>query len=216
ATIAGQSQLLLVDRMQRVTVGQATLLQTAGRDLPGATGAGEYAVVSTHDPLVFATGVANGPDTLVAVDGLPFSFLTRGPNGRFVIPIRPNQAFTVRFRTTAGVVRGTATGQAPASGTIDLGDPLDHSGVPLTVRGDPGDRSVVDITTPITLRFSEPVDAGTVSNGLVVTDEGGTRIFGGLSVSDGGLTATFSPARRWRFATTYRYGLATSVLARSG
>ncbi len=82
--------------------------------------------------------------------------------------------------------------------------------------GESNERSVVDINAPLILRFSEPVDAATVSSALVVTDDAGSRVYGRLLVEADGLGASFRPLRRWRFGTRYRYGVGTTVLARSG
>ena len=78
------------------------------------TAAGHYAIVSTHDALVFVTGMVSGAQATVMVDGLPFVFTTSGANGRFIVPVRANAAFTLRFLDGNGTVRGTASGQAPA------------------------------------------------------------------------------------------------------
>jgi hypothetical protein len=215
-TFGGAERLIWVDRLVSVDVGGAPHLRTAGRDLPGITSSGSYALLATHDPLVFATGIASGPESVVVADGLPVAFRTRGPNGRFILPVRANQGFTVRFIGADGQLRGTATGQAPSTGSIDLGNPLGASAGRLTVRADPDERAVVDIGDPIVLAFSEPVDATTVASALIVTDPAGVRVFGRTTTSADGLGVTFEPNRRWRYGTRYRFGVGVSLLARSG
>ena len=88
------------------------------------TTGGHYAIVSTHDQLVFVTGVVSGAQATVMVDGLPFVFTTGGPNGRFIVPVRANATFTLRFYDANGSVRGTTSSEAPGGGTKDIGDPL--------------------------------------------------------------------------------------------
>ena len=213
---AGATRLFLIDKLDVVSAGATPLLRTMGRELPGMTAPGDYAMVATHDAFVWATGVATGADAIVTVDGLPFAFHTRGPNGRFAIPVRANEPFTLRFVDSTGSARGSSAGSAPQTGSIDVGSPLASATQRLTVETEPDERSLVDINTPLVLRFSEPIDGRSVATALIVTDDAGLRVFGRTVVSDDGLTATFRPLRRWRFATTYRFGLGMSLLARSG
>ena len=214
--VAGATRLVLIDTLGVVPAGGAPLLRTMGRELPGLTAPGDYAMVATHDVFVLATGVASGEEAIVTVDGLPFAFHTGGPNGRFALPVRANQPFTLRFVDLTGVERGSSAGSAPQAGSIDVGSPLAAATRRVTVQTEPDERSLVDINTPLVLRFSEPIDGRSVATALIVTDDAGLRVFGRTVVSGDGLTATFRPLRRWRFATTYRFGLGMSLLARSG
>jgi hypothetical protein len=215
-TIGSESRLLVLDQLSIANVTGGTVLRTTGRELPGMTEGGTYGIVAAHDPLTFVTGLASGPEAFVLVDGLPFAARTGGPNGRFAIPVRTGQPFTLRFFGLDGQARGSATGQAPTAGTVDIGDPLGATSGLLTVQAEPDERSIVDINAPLILRFSEPIDDRTVSGALVVTDQAGTRVFGRVIVAADGLSATFIPTRRWRFGTTYRYGVSGAMLARSG
>ncbi len=214
--IGSESRLLVVDQMSIVAASGGAVLRTTGRELPGMTDDGNYGIVAALESLTFVTGLASGAEAFVLADGLPFAARTNGPNGRFAIPVRAGQTFTLRFLSLDGQVRGSATGQAPATGSVDVGDPLGTTAGRLTIQAEPDERSVVDINAPVVLRFSEPVDDRTVSGALVVTDEAGSRVFGRVVVGGDGLSATFTPARRWRFGTTYRYGVGQSVLGRSG
>ncbi len=109
-------RLAVLDQLSTVTqAGGSLRARTTGRAFPGMTASGHYAIVSTHDPLVFVTGIVSGPQATVMVDGLPFVFMTGGANGRFIVPVRANTAFTLRFYDASGTVRGTASGQAPGS-----------------------------------------------------------------------------------------------------
>jgi hypothetical protein len=214
-TVGTEARLLLLDRLATST-SNAAVVKNIGHELLGIRASGRYAMVSTGDALVFVTGRVSGPEAFVSIDGLPFTFRTSGPNGRFTVPARAGQSFALRVHGLDGQVLGTSTGQAPASGTIDIGNPTGASATRLTVRATPDERSVVDINAPLVLQFSEPVDDRTLAGALVITDAAGTRVFGRTVLAADGLTAAFSPTRRWRFGTTYRYGLALSVLARSG
>ncbi len=186
ATAAGP-RLALIDQLSLVTpAGGSPRARTSGRAFPGMTVAGHYAIVSTHEALAFVTGIVSGPQATVMVDGLPFVFTTSGANGRFLIPVRANAAFSLRFVDGNGTVRGSASGQAPASGSTDVGDPLGTVAGLLTVTGDPDERSVVDIGAPLVLRFSEAIDRATVSSALVVTDDAGSRVYGRVAVDGDG------------------------------
>ena len=216
-TTSQGARLAVLDQLSVVTpAGGSPRVRTTGRAFPGMTTGGHYAIVSTHDQLVFVTGVVSGAQATVMVDGLPFVFTTGGPNGRFIVPVRATAAFTLRFYDANGGVRGTTSSQAPAGGTKDIGDPLGSAAGLLTVSGDPNERSIVDINASLVLRFSEPIDSSTIPGALVVTDDAGSRVFGRVVTSEDGTSVSFTPLRRWRYGTRYRYGVATSALARTG
>ena len=215
--VNGESLLSLVDRFAPVDVGGVPRLRTVGRNLPGATRSGDYAVAA--GPVAFVTGRASGPAALVTADGLPFVFETEGANGFFIVPVLADAAFSLRFvDLVTGTEIGTATGHGPNAGAaVDIGHPLTNTTEVLTVSAQPDSQSVVEIGTPIVFSFSTPLDPSTVTpNAFVVTDPSGVRQFGRLAVSADGRTVTFVPARRWKFGTRYRYGVATSVVAMSG
>src|SRR5215216_6036713 len=108
------------------------------------TTGGDYAAVSTADALVFLTGQASGPATIVEVDGLPFVVETVGPNGNFLIPARAGEPFTLRFLAAdTGVLVGTTSGTAPGTGTTNLGNPLGTGTGVLTLVVDPTADAIV-------------------------------------------------------------------------
>ena len=169
--------------------------------------------------MAFVIGRASGPAAVVTVDGSPFIFETGGANGTFLMPVAAGGPFTLRFfDAVTGMSLGTTSGQAPPAGaTSDLGHPLAPASGVLTASVQPDARAVVDIGTPVVFTFSEPLDRATISPGaFVVTDAAGVRVFGRVSVGDDGRTVTFVPLRRWRYGTSYRYGVLTSVVAASG
>ncbi|HEY2435414.1 MAG TPA: Ig-like domain-containing protein, partial [Vicinamibacterales bacterium] len=214
-TIGDEPRLVLVDRLD-VTAGAAPMAVTAGRELPGARETGRYLVVRARTPLVLASGRVAGGPALVEIDGLPFVFRTSGPDGSFVAPVPSGLPFTLRVVELDGSSRGTITGTAPASGTINLGSPLAPTASTLTVTASLDDRSVVEIDSVLTFRFSEPIDSKSVAPAIVVVDPKGSRVFGTVVVSPDLLSAAFTPSRRWHFATAYRYGVAASIVAASG
>ncbi len=214
--VSGRPMLALVDRFTVEPSGPARL-RTAGRDLPGASRAGEYVVIS--GPLAFVTGRSSGPAARVVVDGLPFIFETAGANGTFVVAVQADAPFNLQFLSAAtGAVVGTAAGNAPQAGqALDLGSPLTVAGGVLTVSTEPDAQSVVDIGTPITFRFSEALDRASVSPAaIVVTDPAGSRAYGRVTIGEDNRTVTFVPLRRWAFGTRYRYGLSPGIVAASG
>ena len=216
--VNGQPALALVDRLTPATQNGVTVLTTVGRELPGATAGGSYAVVSSDVPLVMATGLATGPTTTVTADSTPFAFVTTTPNGAFTAPVPAGQPFTLTFRDPAtGTTRGTATGSAPTSGSTDLGAPLGPiAGIVFQVTVQPGDTAIVDIGDPLLFTFSEPVSGANLTAFIRVTDPAGVRVPGTTTLSSDGLRATFTPLRRWCYATTYRYAVDQTLLAVSG
>lgn len=215
--LAGQSYLALQDRLDLISRIDGTILQTAGRELPGATAAGTYAVIGADMPLVFVSGKVSGPPALVSLDGTPVAYVTTTPNAYFTLPVPAGQSFAITFRDgTTGDLRGSATGTAPASGILDLGDPLGGTASTLRVAARPDSTTPVDIATPLEFTFSEAVDEQTLAAAIRVTDPTGSRVAGSFNRSADGLRATFTPQRRWRFASSYRYTVAPTVTALSG
>jgi hypothetical protein len=209
--------LAVVDSLEPIVQGGAKFLRTSGRALPGLSTTGDYVVVASRDPLVFVTGRLSGAAATARVDGLPFVFESDGPNGTFTVPTRAGQPFTIRYVNSATAEPlGSSTGQAPSSGRLDVGQPLSAPASQLTVAADLDANTVVDINALLTFTFSDPVDVRTLASGIVVSDAAGARVFGSLTPSDDGKTATFKPSRRWRYGTTYRWGATTSIAALSG
>lgn len=213
----GEAGLALVDRLTVQQEANTTVMRTTGRDLPGATLTGQYSVLVSTLPLATVTGRITGPAVTVRVQDTPFIVETNSPNASFRVPVHAGQPFTLAFLDpVTGQIRGTASAQAPDSGELDLGEPLSPAAGGLQVRAEPDTNALVDINQPVMLTFSEPIDSRTVHAGILVTDLAGNRIFGKLTVSADTTQVTFTPSRRWRFGTTYRYGVARSVQALSG
>ncbi|MGE5243269.1 MAG: Ig-like domain-containing protein [Betaproteobacteria bacterium] len=216
-TVDNQPKLLVLDAFSIVVRDGVTLLRTSGRELPGMSTTGDYAVVASSDPISFVTGRLSGSTAIASLDNSPFVFRTDGPNGSFALPARAGQPFSIQYLdASSGAVVGTSSGNAPATGGVDLGQPLAPPASGLTVTADPDAHAIVDIGEPLTFHFSEPVDGRTLAGGIVVTDGAGARAIGSITLASDGATATFKPSRRWKFGTTYRWGVATSVVAVSG
>src|SRR5207302_5565366 len=97
---------------------------TSGHALPGVSAGGDYSVIAAATPPVFVTGRLSGPPAIVTVDGSPFVFETNGANANFLIPVAAGQAFTIKYLDkSSGSIVGTSSGQAPSSGSVDLGLP---------------------------------------------------------------------------------------------
>ena len=216
-TFGDSVKLAIIDSFTPVVENGVPFLRTNGRALPGLSATGDYVVVASRDPLAFVTGRLAGNAATATVDGLPFIFDADGPNGTFALPTRAGQPFTIRYVNGAtGEQLGVSNGQAPGAGSTDLGQPLAPSSSQLRVTVEPDANTVVDINAVLTFTFSEPVDARTVTSGLIVTDSAGARVFGAVTVSPDGVAATFKPTRRWRYGTKYRWGMSTTTLAVSG
>ena len=216
--LGGSPRLAVVDRLNVADMSGSPALVTAGRELPGAAGGGRYAVVSSASTMAFITGRITGPAAIVSVDGLPFVFEASEPNAAFSAPVLAGQPFSLTFiDSVSGAIRGTASGQAPASGSLDVGEPLGAAAGQLQVSTQPDANSLVDIGDPIVFDFSEPLDSQTLNaNNIAVTDPLGNRIFGRFALSDGDRRVTFTPLRRWRYGQTVRYAVSARVLGLSG
>ena len=214
--VDGAPKLSVLDALSVVDDEGRAVLKTDGRVLPGSSASGQYAVVRVPADLTFVDGRITGAPALVTAADSPFVFEASGTNASFTIPVRANQPFELSFLdAVTGESRGTATGQAAATGRLDVGEPLGAPGQALTVAVFPDANALVDISMPVLFSFSEPVDSKTFG-GIVVTTPNGSRVLGAFEVSTDGLRAKFTPSRRWRFGTRYRYAVPTTVLARSG
>ncbi len=212
------SRLAILDTLVPAATDAGLRLRTAGRELPGVSQGGAYAVIGSPTALSFATGRLTGPALTVDVEGSPFVYETNGPNASFTVPVPANGPFTLRFVDPAsGDLRGTFVGHSTGPGTIDVGEPLGHAAQTMTVSAKPDETWLAGIDMPIELTFSEPVDMRTVNAGtIVVTDASGHRVFGRFTESGDSRTVTFAPLRRLRYATRYRYTVTTRVTAASG
>lgn len=216
--VNGEAHLSVVDRLEPVSRDGQVFLRTVGREFPGTTTGGAFSAVASSGPLVNLTGRVSGPAAVVTADGWPLAAETGRPNGAFILPVPADEAFSLRFSdASTGALLGTVSGVAGPSGRQDLGFPLGSPEATLTVTANLTGATGVDISRPLVFSFSEPIDPQTLAGeGLVVTDQLGNRIFGRVSLSGGGTTATFEPLRRWRFGTRYRFGVSTTVAAVSG
>ena len=76
---------------------------------------------------------------------------------------------------------------------------------------------IVDDLDQVRLDFSEPIEVNTLTAGnIIVTDSSGSRVFGNIAVSNNDRHVVFTPNRRWRYGTTYHYGVSTDVLSQTG
>jgi hypothetical protein len=217
-TLNGEKRLSLVDQLQVVESSGSRLLKTLGRELPGTTTSGQYVVIASSVPLAKVGGKAGGSATTVSITGTPFIFETTGPNEGFSLPVPAGGAFQLSFiDPLTGTAIGATSGTAPVSGSADIGDPLGRTVAELTVSAQPDSKSVADIKGTLVFTFSEPLDTRTVNSGtVIVTDAAGNRVYGSFTFSEDGTRVTFTPQRRWKYSTTYRYGVTTGVLALSG
>ncbi len=216
--VAGQPRLAIVDRFERAQIEAMAALRTTGRELPGATLSGSYAVVESSAPLAAVSGQLTGPAATVALGGTPFVFEADAPNAGFRLPVVAGAPFALAFvDPESGVSRGGTSGVAPAQGEQDLGEPLAASATTMAVSLEPGAGALVPIDARVVLRFSEPVDAQSVTSGSVLlTDAAGSAVPGGFSLAAEGREVRFTPSRRLRFGTGYRCSVSRDVVGVSG
>src|SRR5207342_1674333 len=122
-TVVGDvARLSVVDLLSRTDHDGEPVLSTSGRDLPGMSSTGDYAVVSSAAPIVFVRGRLTGAAAVATFDGSPFVFETDGPNGTFALPVVAGRPFTLQYLdASSGAVLGSSSGTAPATGAVDLG-----------------------------------------------------------------------------------------------
>src|SRR5262249_48794029 len=67
ATFAGDIKLSVIDRLSAADRAGTPVLRTGGREFPGMSSTGDYAVVAAAVPLVFLRGRLTGPPAIVTV-----------------------------------------------------------------------------------------------------------------------------------------------------
>ena len=118
------------------------------------------------------------------------------------VPI-PRFQITVRNPITDEVVRTISGFVPPADEPLDLGSITDDSSSPFVVSG-PAGISSFDPSGTITFTFSEPMDADSLKEHIIVRDAAGERVAGEVRVSAGNRVATFVPAVPLRMGEKYR------------
>lgn len=196
----------------------------AGVQLPGITGSGRYIFIRVPSSFGYATGTvtegAGGPaaaNVKVSVDKTPFVDLT-GADGRYVVVAAAGAGAAGQNEIGAASVVTDATGAATAALAAQdavVQTALSIASTPLGVSSISPASGATDVivTTPVTLTFTKPIAAATLtgSNFRVVT-EAGNPVLGTITVLAGNRVASFTPSSTLVGSTRYRVLLSASVL----
>ena len=218
-SIDGAPLLEIVDRFDVLPAATGTRLRTNAANLPGATQAGRYVVLSFDQvggDLVYPLGRVPGARGLVRLDGTPFVADSGTPNGQFVLPTIDLPLSLTIHDAQSGAILGTHSVGSPGTFGGALGDVLASNVRVLQVAGKPSSESLVEIDTTIELQFSEDIDARTISpSNIFLAADNGARVPTILTLQDT-RTLHLRPLRRLVHGRSYRYGVASSVTALSG
>ncbi|HEY0386096.1 MAG TPA: Ig-like domain-containing protein, partial [Pyrinomonadaceae bacterium] len=196
----------------------------AGVQLSGITSGGRYLFIRIPSAFGYATGTvtdgAGGPaaaSVKVSVDKTPFVDLT-GTDGRYVVITAAGAGAAGQNEIGAASVVTDATGVtvvASAAQDAVVTTALGIASTPLGVSSISPATSAADViaTTPVTLTFTKPIAAATLtgSNFRVVTDAG-NPVLGTITVLAGNRVASFTPSATLAGSTRYHVLLSTSVL----
>jgi hypothetical protein len=111
---------------------------------------------------------------------------------------------------------GTLYDEAPATFTLTV-NPASDTAAPTVESTDPdGGATGVVIGSDVSATFSEKMKASTISASTFTVEDGADNIAGTVSLSSGGLTATFAPDSDLAYSTEYTATIAGSVTDEAG
>ncbi|RIL05408.1 MAG: hypothetical protein DCC71_10465 [Proteobacteria bacterium] len=192
----------------------------SGASLPGVTGSGTYVLVRVDGPRALVQGVAR--DTLgrpaaglaVEVEGEPWLTFS-GAGGAFRL-VAPPGTHTVATTDLLGGDRGTQAVTLADAGSVASADLATAPSGPRVVELDPEDgASAVRVSTPIRIRFSEPV-APLAAGDVVLRDAGGAEVPASLSQNLARTEATLLPTDPLAPAAAYTLELSDAIADPAG
>lgn len=213
-----------VERLRSDAQGEARSVEpTDGLRLSGVLGSGQYVVVSVDAPQVVLRGIAQDvagfptAGLAVRVQGRPWLTFSAA-NGSFRLVAQRNLDSMV----TVTDPRDANTGSRRVSAVSET-DPAPFevratTTAPRVVATVPGDGAQrVRAATPVTVTFSEPIDAGSFGpEAITLTHPSGVVVQGALLLNPAGTEATFLPTQPLEPAATYTIALKETIRDRQG
>ncbi len=200
--------------------------EAAGSPLPleGLLSEGTYLVLRAETPLGFATGfvrIGSGSglaDSRVSTPSLGTADLSR-PGGRYAVPVpaAADRAVVALHPCLDEAATGRIASLVPGA-VVNL-DLLVRPVGPRVVTVQPADGATAQpITSPLVVRFSEPIDPASVTPGLLtaelLADDGtptGALFSGTLALQADGATLAFTPAHPFPAGRRVRGRLTSGV-----
>jgi len=216
-------------RLRSVTTGAPV---PSGITLSGINVSGRYVFIRVPSPFGYIKGVVSlaagqpssivGPASAVRVgtDLTPFVDITSG-DGRYVIigsasVVSPPSSGANAVDALSLTSDATGTASAVLSAQDSVADaPITVASIALAVSSvSPGDNaSSVVVTSPITVTFTKPVSAASLTGSTFkLTTSSGNPVLGAITLLAGNRVASFTPASNLAGSTSYRVTLTTSVL----
>ena len=197
--------------------GKVTSAEPAtGPRLPGITGSGQYVVVQLPDPEALITGLVRNvgatllAGALVRVSDEPWLSLT-GAAGTFAILAKPGQPHVAATDLADGNSGQASPTLADASASANVEIQTVVTG-PRAVSTSPADGATkVRTVTPVTVKFSEPLDFTSFGPDALTLTAGTEAVVGSLSMNAAGTEATFLPANPLAASTLHTITLAATL-----
>ncbi len=214
---ASASGLQPVLRLHSDSQGKVTSAEPAsGPRLPGITGSGQYVVVQIPAPEALITGLVRKigatllPGALVRASDEPWLSLTGGA-GTFAILAKPGQPNVTGTDPADGNSGQASPTLADANSSANVEIQTVVTG-PRVVSTTPADGATkVRTVTPVTVKFSEPLDLASFGPGALTVTAGTEVIVGSLSINAAGTEATFLPANPLAASTLHTLTLAATI-----
>ena len=97
---------------------------------------------------------------------------------------------------------------------LQLATPPTPTPVPLTIVSVAPEGGDVDLDSPVTVTFSEPVDPATVDGSVFAVQHDETAVAGSVAIA--GSSAVFTPTRRWLSEETFEVAVGTPIATFDG
>ena len=198
-TVLGRAELELAG--VAMPSGNAVLVGAGGAGLPlsGIRSGGRYVLVRMRAPAGFVAGEATragalAADVLVRADTLPFVSRTRAGDARYAVAAKVGAAHVEGLDLASGD-GAAAQAQLAAGGEVASRD-LALAPHPLAVVevDPPGGAADVAVASPVTLRFSAPVDPATLGAESVSLRRGGESVAAVRSLTPDRVRVVLAPA----------------------
>jgi len=228
-TTGSESGLQPVLRMASDAQGVVASAEPAtGPRLPGITGSGQFVLVELTEPEALITGLVRKvggallPGAIVrlarepSTELTPWMSLTDGA-GAFGTLAKPGDRTVTAFDPADGNSGQAIANLADAAASANVEIQTGPTGPHVTSTTPKDGATKVNSTTPVVVRFSEPIDPASFGPlALTLTNPHGVRVIGSLSLNLAATAATFLSTEPLEQAAHYTIELAATIKDRTG
>ncbi len=192
-----------------------------GLPLPGITRGGRLFLLQMNEPIGFATGLvdANAPpltSVVVSNDSLPFISLPNLVDTLYALPASIGD-FALNAQDIADGRSASSFAAINTENEIINVDLILNPTAPTVASITPADGATnVALTSPVTVRFSQAMDATTINDSTFTLNDGTTSVQGTVTLQPDSITAVFRSTEPLADSKTYGVTLTSSILGAYG